>query len=244
MSGPSFLISTFLSPSTPKMNFLLLSALFLSAAAAHRESFTIPNTVSGKYNSFQAEDSFSISSAGTPEEVALSHLETLVPGVKLQLHHDTYTDDDTGITHVYFTQTLDGFKVENAVANVNIRSDGSVLSAGTSLIKDISKQVQKRALEEIVEPLDALIAASKAVGYNIGTENAEVAEEDSLVGDQRTVEISNLEGVQDVCIPNSAQSNCTDTTPSKPRASLYTTPAPTARSSLCGVSRPILMITT
>jgi Zn-dependent metalloprotease len=175
---------------------LISLSLLLATASANRKDFTIPNTRSGEYHSVTSEEGFTINSAakGTPEEIALAHLETLVPGAELQLHEDTYTDEDTGITHLYFTQMYDGFKVENAVANVNLRADGSVLSAGTSLVKDIAKQIVKRAVEEVVEPLEALETASDVVGYNIKTDDAEVVEENPQ-GNERSVEISNLKGV-------------------------------------------------
>lgn len=177
---------------------LSLSLLVAGVIAHDRPSFTIPNTNSGEYISQASDEGFRVASSGTPEEIALAHLETLAPGVKLVLHGDAYTDEDTGITHLYFTQLYDGIKVENAVANVNVRADGSVLSAGTSLIKDISKQVVKRAVDEVVAPLDALKSAIKVIGYNIKTEKAEVIEEDSFTGNERNVEISNLEGVEGV----------------------------------------------
>ncbi|KAJ2577416.1 hypothetical protein GGH95_003527, partial [Coemansia sp. RSA 1836] len=45
---------------------------------------------------------------------------------------DAYTDTATGITHIYACQTVDGTKVANGLANVNINSSDQVISSSQS----------------------------------------------------------------------------------------------------------------
>ena len=49
-----------------------------------------------------------------------------------RVRKDSYTDETTGITHVYFRQVVDGVEVADGDINVNIR-DGMVLSYGDSV---------------------------------------------------------------------------------------------------------------
>ncbi|KAJ2736745.1 hypothetical protein IW152_000499 [Coemansia sp. BCRC 34962] len=51
---------------------------------------------------------------------------------------DAYTDNSSGITHVYARQTISGVPVINGLANVNINSDGLVISASQSFAPSVS----------------------------------------------------------------------------------------------------------
>ncbi|KAJ3334282.1 Fungalysin/Thermolysin Extracellular metalloproteinase 5 [Blyttiomyces sp. JEL0837] len=67
------------------------------------------------------------------------------PSAAMQVHSltvtDAYTSDHSGVTHVYFVQSVDGVEVVNAVANANVGKDGKVMSfhskfyEGTDLAK-------------------------------------------------------------------------------------------------------------
>ncbi|NQV25160.1 MAG: proprotein convertase P-domain-containing protein [Rhodopirellula sp.] len=49
-----------------------------------------------------------------------------------------YTDDGTGITHLYLRQTLDGLEVMNADIGINVGPHGEILTVGSSFIPDAS----------------------------------------------------------------------------------------------------------
>lgn len=49
-----------------------------------------------------------------------------------ELRDDSYTDDNTGVTHAYFRQLINGLEVADGHINVNIK-DGVVLSYGDSV---------------------------------------------------------------------------------------------------------------
>ena len=49
-----------------------------------------------------------------------------------ELRSDSYTDDNTGVTHAYFRQVVNGLTVSDGLINVNVK-DGVVLSYGDSV---------------------------------------------------------------------------------------------------------------
>ena len=49
-----------------------------------------------------------------------------------ELRSDSYTDDNTGVTHVYFRQKVNGLEVSDGLINVNVK-DGVVISYGDSV---------------------------------------------------------------------------------------------------------------
>lgn len=49
-----------------------------------------------------------------------------------KLRDDSYTDDNTGVTHAYFRQLINGLEVADGHINVNVK-DGVVLSYGDSV---------------------------------------------------------------------------------------------------------------
>ena len=68
------------------------------------------------------------------------------------VRNDSYTDRNTGITHVYIRQVVSGLEVFNAGLNVNVK-DGRVLSHGYS-VSSIAP-IHKRGVELI--PCPALL---------------------------------------------------------------------------------------
>ncbi|TRM66732.1 Fungalysin metallopeptidase-domain-containing protein [Schizophyllum amplum] len=64
-----------------------------------------------------------------------------------RVRKDSYTDETTGITHVYFRQLVDGVEVADADINVNVQ-DGMVLSYGDSFYKGPLLRLHDRSLVE------------------------------------------------------------------------------------------------
>lgn len=50
-----------------------------------------------------------------------------------RVRDDSYTDDNTGVTHVYLRQIINGLEVADGDMNINVK-DGKVLSYGDSVI--------------------------------------------------------------------------------------------------------------
>lgn len=65
----------------------------------------------------------------------------LAPGSDFYVREDSYTDKNTGVTHVYLRQTVHGIEVSDGDMNINVK-DGRVLSYGDSVSDDASRVIQ------------------------------------------------------------------------------------------------------
>ena len=61
--------------------------------------------------------------------------DTVSPASSFYVRDDSYTDKNTGVTHVYLRQTMFGMEVADGDINVNVK-DGRVLSYGDSVSDD------------------------------------------------------------------------------------------------------------
>ncbi|KAJ2084444.1 hypothetical protein H4R24_000074 [Coemansia sp. RSA 988] len=73
---------------------------------------------------------------------------------------NAYTDDTSGITHVYVIQTVNGVDITNAVANINVSKDKKVISSSHSLVTE-----------------EALIAATKELNLVSDNNNLDQAKQ-------------------------------------------------------------------
>ena len=70
------------------------------------------------------------------------------------IRDDSYTDSNTGVTHVYARQTVNGLEVADGHINLNIK-DGLVLSYGNSVglfVFDCSSSLSQHSCSSIVDP--------------------------------------------------------------------------------------------
>jgi len=124
----------------------LLALLSVAAVMAHSEpqmmrrktlgfGHTLPHAT---YTTSPEPHLISASLAGLqdPFEVAQAFVETLKPNgdsrASYAIRDDSYTDDRTGVTHVYLKQVIDGLDVVDGRINLNIK-DGRVISYGDSV---------------------------------------------------------------------------------------------------------------
>lgn len=82
--------------------------------------------------------SFSFGDASDPIEVAKSFVDYLTQDLGesslFKIRDDSYTDDRTGVSHVYVKQLIRGLEVADGDINLNIK-DGRVISYGDSVRK-------------------------------------------------------------------------------------------------------------
>lgn len=104
---------------------------------------------------------------GKPAEIALNFLRQHSDMFNLTASDvadvtitDQYTSQDTGVTHVYFVQRLNGIEVFNGVFNVNVMPDGRILNPGNRFVSGLSQ----KALGT-VPSLTAVQATEKAANY-------------------------------------------------------------------------------
>ncbi|KAF8063400.1 extracellular elastinolytic metallo proteinase [Lyophyllum atratum] len=76
----------------------------------------------------------------------------LTESMSYKIRPDSYTDSNTGVTHVYVRQVVNGLEVADGDMNINIK-DGMVLSYGSSFYNgDVPKFVAKLDTELMIDP--------------------------------------------------------------------------------------------
>jgi extracellular elastinolytic metalloproteinase len=93
-------------------------------AVFHSDPSLIPQT----FGSLQTESPFQLAQ-GFANGLVPSHLDGSSAFV---LRKDSYTDKNTGVTHAYFRQFINGLEVADGDLNVNMK-EGIVLSYGNSV---------------------------------------------------------------------------------------------------------------
>src|SRR5205823_8657918 len=108
--------------------------------------------------------------AGNPLEIARQYLSDHAADLGLNaaditnaIVTDQYTDDSSGITHIYLRQTLAGVPIIGADMSVHVMSDGRMLGANSSFMAGL-KAIAQPARE--ISPQSALSAAAAALDLN------------------------------------------------------------------------------
>ncbi|MBC8106998.1 MAG: M36 family metallopeptidase, partial [Anaerolineae bacterium] len=107
--------------------------------------------------------------AGQPLDIALNYFRANANAFNITagdigtpIVTDQYTDSDTGLTHIYLRQQVNGLEIANANANFNVRSDGRILSIGSTFVSGIAELSN----QPIAPQLDASVALLRA-GQNL-----------------------------------------------------------------------------
>ena len=124
---------------------LLLAGLSAASVAAHesvkpRKSLGFgPVHPHAVFRSDPADipQSFSVPQSKDPLQLAQSFAKGLIPphledAATFVLRKDSYTDKNTGVTHAYLRQFINGLEVADGDLNVNIK-EGTILSYGNSV---------------------------------------------------------------------------------------------------------------
>ncbi len=108
--------------------------------------------------------------SGTPLQVAQNYLSQNKAALGLSaadLTHynvtDNYTDEDTGVTHIYLQQTFNGLPIADAVGSVHITANGEVVSASANFVPNLTYPATNQPLAPEVSSVDALNAFASAL---------------------------------------------------------------------------------
>lgn len=80
---------------------------------------------------------------------------------------DRYTDRDSGITHIYFRQTVNGLEVENANINVAVSRSGNVITAAGGYVAGLAGTLPPPGSATLTAT-QAVQKAADALGITIG----------------------------------------------------------------------------
>jgi hypothetical protein len=83
---------------------------------------------------------------------------------------DQYTDEDTGLSHVYLRQQAGGLEVAFADMNVTVAASGQVVSVGSSFLPGLTAVLPARLAAPETGPLEAVQLAAQELGLSLSSE--------------------------------------------------------------------------
>ncbi|KAF2210661.1 hypothetical protein CERZMDRAFT_99271 [Cercospora zeae-maydis SCOH1-5] len=129
------------------------------------------------YVAEDGEPAASVARAGSPIEAAEALVRSTVPDAEFRRVADSWTSS-SGITHVYFKQTLNGLDIDDADFNVNVRSDGTIFSYGNSFFTGTVPEAAP-APEEVIEPQPVLETVVDTLALPLEPAAAEIVVEET-----------------------------------------------------------------
>ncbi|MBX3056095.1 MAG: M36 family metallopeptidase [Anaerolineae bacterium] len=128
--------------------------------------------------------------AGQPRDIALGYLQQnraafglSAADVSDYVITDQYVSDHNGTTHIYLQQRHAGYLVYNALININIAKDGSVINVGNRFVPNLAQSVNTTKAE--LTAVQAVNAAADALG--LAYEGSLGLQETSSGADQKSV---------------------------------------------------------
>jgi len=123
-----------------------------------------------------ADDFLTGPAAGTPTELAVGYLDAnkealglVGPDVNDLVVKDAYRTDHNGVSHVYLQQRLGGVEVVNAIFNVNVMSDGRILSVGNRFTDNLANRIN--AVSPRLQPEEAITRGAEHLGLKLAAED-------------------------------------------------------------------------
>lgn len=91
---------------------------------------------------------------------------------------DSYTDDRTGATYLYYVQRHAGIEIYNAVFNITLDKNNQVIHVGNRLISDIQAKVNATA--QTIEPTSAVYSAATHFGAVTASAKIDLQEKEKV----------------------------------------------------------------
>ena len=125
----------------------LLLLLFLMSLAISTPQVSAVNSQSNP--SIGSVQFLTGANQGAPLEIALAYIHEHYADLRLQekdvaemVVSDQYVSQHNGTTHIYLRQQYQGIDVYNALININIAADGSVINVGNRFVGGLANRVQ------------------------------------------------------------------------------------------------------
>lgn len=99
-----------------------------------------------------------------------------------------YADADSGTTHVYLRQTVNGLEVANSEMSVHVAADGRVIAAGGGFVPGLSNSLVESTRVPVSSPAQALSAAEAWIRQSVPPESITAKIEDQVY--QATASVS------------------------------------------------------
>ena len=105
--------------------------------------------------------------AGDPLDIAIAYLTDHADRLGLggqdilqSIVTDHYVSSDTGVTHIYLRQRLNGLEIVNSNISVNITADGRVLNVGGGFVSGLASATAPALTATMTAPAAATLAAA------------------------------------------------------------------------------------
>lgn len=132
------------------------------------EELTFSNLFPSQKSLWTNDQTLSPAQKGDALEIALNYLQENAGSLGLNaadvaspLVTDQYTDDLTGVTHIYLQQQVNNLPVINTSLTVNVLSDGSILSVGGGFVPGIPSLAKSAPTPLLAPSLAANVAGQQ-----------------------------------------------------------------------------------
>ena len=174
---------------TPSISLLtlLLLLVFIGLAVNTSKVSAVNSQASPSIGSVQF---LTGANQGDPLEIALAYIHDHRAELRLEekdlaemVVSDHYVSQHNGTTHIYLRQQYQGIDVYNALININIAADGSVINVGNRFVAGLADAVQGTKAT-----LDAAAAVTTvATYYNLTLKEELVAQENVAGAAQKVI---------------------------------------------------------
>jgi subtilisin-like proprotein convertase family protein len=184
-----------------RREFLSLAGVLSSSAAAGEAvgTFYLPQ----QHHLIGEPESSSVASSADPLSIAVNYLKAHASELGLNTKAlrsykvtDQYTDNNSGLTHIYLRQMYRGIEIINADASVHIAADGRVISASSSFIP-IKKSPTAPPLRPSVNAARAWVAFSGTMSLSLSS-TPSLIESNSTSADKATTVTASGAALADV----------------------------------------------
>jgi hypothetical protein len=109
---------------------------------------------------------------GAPLDIALNYIQDNAADLGLtaadvtdMIVSDQYQSQHNGVTHIYLIQQFNAIPVYNAMLNINIASDGSVINLGSRFVPDLANSIAGNEVN--VSAAEAVVAVAGELGLTV-----------------------------------------------------------------------------
>ena len=168
---------------TPSISLLtlLLLLVFIGLAVNTSKVSAVNSQASPSIGSVQF---LTGANQGDPLEIALAYIHDHRAELRLEekdlaemVVSDHYVSQHNGTTHIYLRQRYQGIDVYNALININIAADGSVINVGNRFVAGLADAVQGTKAT-----LDAAAAVTTVATYYNLTLKEELVAQENVAG--------------------------------------------------------------
>lgn len=149
-----------------------------------------------QHNLYQLQGFLTQPKEGDALDIALAYLDEQASNLGLAKEDaaqvvvtDRYTDEDTGVVHIYLSQELNGLRIANATASVHLTKAGEIVALNCALVGGLDRS--DKGVEPVLTAGQALAMAGASFALTEGSADTLVVDEPQ--GVDRSMTLSNAD---------------------------------------------------